>query len=78
MWLEGRLLLLQVALQLCCRRDQLHLLVLLIFVGLLVMSSVVLATLQGLAREGEMDAKVVAGALADLGIDPDKPNPYRD
>jgi pyruvate dehydrogenase E1 component len=39
---------------------------------------IVLATLQGLVREGEIDAKVAIQALADLGIDPDKPNPYRD
>ena len=39
---------------------------------------IVLATLQGLAQSGELDATVVARALTDLGIDPDKRNPYHD
>jgi len=36
---------------------------------------VTLATLAYLAREGKMDAKVVAGAMKDLEINPEKPNP---
>jgi pyruvate dehydrogenase E1 component len=36
---------------------------------------VTLATLTALAREGQIDTKVVQQAIADLGIDPDKINP---
>ena len=36
---------------------------------------VTVATLSALAREGKLDAKVVAQAITDLGIDPEKPNP---
>jgi pyruvate dehydrogenase E1 component len=36
---------------------------------------ITLATLNLLAKEGDLDNKVVAKALADLAIDPDKPNP---
>ncbi len=39
---------------------------------------IVLATLEALAREGQLDAAVVAKARDDLGIDPAKPNPYVD
>ena len=35
------------------------------------------ATLRALADEGEIDAETLAKAAADLGIDPDKPNPHR-
>ena len=37
---------------------------------------IVLATLHALQLEGELDAKSVANALKDLGIKPDKLNPY--
>jgi pyruvate dehydrogenase E1 component len=36
---------------------------------------VAVATLSELLKEGQIDAKVVAQAIADLGINPDKPNP---
>jgi len=36
---------------------------------------VVVATLSALMRDGKIDAKVVAQAIKDLGINPDKPNP---
>jgi pyruvate dehydrogenase E1 component len=36
---------------------------------------IVLAALAELVRAGRMDAAVAAGAIADLGIDPEKPNP---
>ena len=36
---------------------------------------VAVATLAALAREKQIDAKVVAQAIADLGIDPGKPDP---
>ena len=36
---------------------------------------VVVATLSELLKEGQIDAKVVAQAIKDLGIDPDKRNP---
>ncbi len=36
---------------------------------------VVIGTLSALAREGQLDAKVVQKAIADLGIDVEKPNP---
>jgi pyruvate dehydrogenase E1 component len=35
----------------------------------------VVAVLTGLAREGRVDREVVAQAIKDLGIDPEKPNP---
>ncbi|HXW04596.1 MAG TPA: pyruvate dehydrogenase (acetyl-transferring), homodimeric type [Vicinamibacterales bacterium] len=38
---------------------------------------VALATLTELAREGQIDAKVVAQAIKDFEIDPEKPNPAR-
>jgi pyruvate dehydrogenase E1 component len=38
---------------------------------------VALATLAELAREGQIDAKVVAQAVKDFGIDPEKPNPAK-
>jgi pyruvate dehydrogenase E1 component len=38
---------------------------------------VAVATLAELAREGQIDAKVVAQAIADFGIDPEKKNPAR-
>jgi pyruvate dehydrogenase E1 component len=36
---------------------------------------VTIATLAELQREGQLDAKVVAQAIKDLGVNPDKPNP---
>ena len=36
---------------------------------------IVLATLVDLAREGAIDTSVAQKAIADLGINPDKPNP---
>jgi pyruvate dehydrogenase E1 component len=36
---------------------------------------VTVATLSELLKEGQIDAKVVAQAIKDLGIRPDKPNP---
>jgi pyruvate dehydrogenase complex dehydrogenase (E1) component len=36
---------------------------------------VTVATLSALARSGELDPKVVAQAIKDLGIDPGKKNP---
>ena len=33
------------------------------------------ATLSELLKEGQIEAKVVAQAIKDLGINPDKPNP---
>jgi pyruvate dehydrogenase E1 component len=36
---------------------------------------VTVATLSALMRDGKIDAKVVKQAIADLGINPDKPNP---
>ncbi len=36
---------------------------------------VALAALEALADRGEIDAKVVAEAIARFGLDPDKPNP---
>ena len=38
---------------------------------------VAVATLAELAKEGQIDAKVVAQAIKDFGIDPEKPNPAR-
>jgi pyruvate dehydrogenase E1 component len=38
---------------------------------------VAVATLAELAKEGQIDAKVVAQAIKDFGIDPDKKNPAR-
>jgi pyruvate dehydrogenase E1 component len=37
--------------------------------------SVVVAALKALADEGSIDASTVVKAMADLGVDPDKPNP---
>jgi len=39
--------------------------------------SIVLATLVDLVRDGALDASVAQKAIADLGINPDKPNPAR-
>ncbi|MGA1531391.1 MAG: pyruvate dehydrogenase (acetyl-transferring), homodimeric type, partial [Kiritimatiellia bacterium] len=39
---------------------------------------VVLATLHGLARDGEIKTSVVTKAIKDLGINPDKLNPMVD
>jgi pyruvate dehydrogenase E1 component len=39
--------------------------------------AIVLATLVDLAREGTIDVSVARKAIADLGINPDKPNPAR-
>jgi pyruvate dehydrogenase E1 component len=39
---------------------------------------IALAALRALAAEGDMDGKVVAEAIKDFGIDPDKKNPLRD
>ena len=36
---------------------------------------ITVATLAYLARDGKIDTKVVAGAMKELGINPDKPNP---
>ena len=36
---------------------------------------VALATLAELLEDGQVDRKVVAQAIKDLGIDPEKPNP---
>ena len=36
---------------------------------------VALATLSELLKDGQIDGKVVAQAIKDLGINPDKPNP---
>jgi pyruvate dehydrogenase E1 component len=36
---------------------------------------VVVATLSALARDGKIEAKIVAQAIKDLGVNPDKPNP---
>ena len=38
---------------------------------------VALATLAELAQDGQLDAKAVAQAIKDFGIDPEKPNPAR-
>jgi pyruvate dehydrogenase E1 component len=38
---------------------------------------VALATLAELAKDGQIDQKVVAQALKDFGVDPEKPNPAR-
>ena len=38
---------------------------------------VAVATLAELAQDGQIDAKVVAQAIKDLGIDPEKPNPAK-
>jgi pyruvate dehydrogenase E1 component len=38
---------------------------------------IALATLAELAQEGQLDRKVVAQAIKDFGIDPEKPNPAR-
>ena len=38
---------------------------------------VTLATLAELAQDGQIDRKVVAQAIKDLGINPEKPNPAR-
>ncbi|HET7559030.1 MAG TPA: pyruvate dehydrogenase (acetyl-transferring), homodimeric type [Limnochordia bacterium] len=37
---------------------------------------IVLAALTALAREGKLGAEVVQGAIAELGIDPEAPNPF--
>ena len=37
---------------------------------------ITLAALYQLQQKGELDAKTVAGAIRELGVDPDKPNPY--
>ena len=37
--------------------------------------SIVAATLTDLARDGKVDAAVAQGAIKDLGINPEKPNP---
>jgi pyruvate dehydrogenase E1 component len=39
--------------------------------------SIVIATLYRLAQVGRMDRQVVAQAIQDLGLDPEKPNPVR-
>ena len=39
--------------------------------------SIALATLHELARDGQIDAQVVAKAVRDFGIDPEKPNPAK-
>ena len=39
---------------------------------------IALAALRALAREGHIEHQVVAEAVKDFGIDPDKPNPLRD
>jgi pyruvate dehydrogenase E1 component len=36
---------------------------------------IVVATLSALSREGKLDAKIVAQAIKDLGVNPEKPNP---
>jgi pyruvate dehydrogenase E1 component len=36
---------------------------------------VAIATLAELLKEGQIDATVVAKAIKDLGVNPDKPNP---
>src|SRR5262249_19205875 len=36
---------------------------------------VAIATLAELQRDGQLDASVVAQAITDLGVDPNKPNP---
>jgi pyruvate dehydrogenase E1 component len=36
---------------------------------------IVVATLDALARDGKIEAKVVTQAIKDLGINPEKPNP---
>ena len=36
---------------------------------------ITVATLSELLKEGQIEAKVVAQAIKDLGINPDKPNP---
>ena len=38
---------------------------------------VVIATLAGLAREGQVEGAVVQRAIEELGVDPEKPNPAR-
>jgi pyruvate dehydrogenase E1 component len=38
--------------------------------------STVLATLHALAKKGQVEPKIVAKAMKDLGIDPDKLHPY--
>jgi pyruvate dehydrogenase E1 component len=38
---------------------------------------IALATLAELAQDGQLDRKVVAQAIKDFGVDPDKPNPAR-
>lgn len=37
---------------------------------------IVVATLYKLSQEGKIDKKIVAKAVKDLGIDPEKPNPF--
>jgi pyruvate dehydrogenase E1 component len=37
---------------------------------------ITVATLKALADEGKVEAKLVSKAISDLGISPDKPNPY--
>jgi pyruvate dehydrogenase E1 component len=39
--------------------------------------SIVIATLYRLAQLGQLDRKIVAQAIQDLGVDPEKPNPIR-
>jgi pyruvate dehydrogenase E1 component len=36
---------------------------------------IVVATLSALSRDGKLDAKIVAQAIKDLGVNPEKPNP---
>jgi pyruvate dehydrogenase E1 component len=38
---------------------------------------VTLATLAELAQDGQIDRKVVAQAIKDLGVNPEKPNPAK-
>ncbi len=38
---------------------------------------IVLASLHALQQNGELDVKIVSKAMKDLGIRPDKPNPYK-
>jgi pyruvate dehydrogenase E1 component len=40
-------------------------------------ASIAIATLAELAQDGQLDRQVVAQAIKDLGIDPEKPNPAR-
>jgi pyruvate dehydrogenase E1 component len=37
--------------------------------------SIVIATLAALARDGKIDAAVVAKAISDFGVNPERPNP---